>query len=177
MKRFYPVLALVGVLVLALVIYMFVRHPGQSVVESLKVEKARLEASTIGTPDAQMEMARRLFIGEGIEKDETKGAQWTKLAADNGSVRAQGLMGVLYLGGIGVEQNFEEARKWFSISPDQEAQVLAQQLQMLMEATAKLPEAEQAARMKENYAAAQKDIRSSFLKVLEKPVSPPPAQQ
>lgn len=168
MKRLYPVIALVAILLIGTIAYFLLGPRDQPPVETTQTSETLLQA-TAGKPGAQMEMARRFFIGEGVEKDEARGAEWTRRAAEGGSVRAQGLMGVLYLGGIGVQQSFEEARKWFSLSPDKEAQVLAQRLQLLMEATAKLPEAEQAARKEADYAAARKDIRSSFLKVLEKP--------
>lgn len=168
MKLIYTVLGGIAALAVVAIIYVVASHPGQPLGAAFMTEKTHLMAIS-GDAHAQMTMARHAFTGDGVAKDEARGAYWTKRAAGNGSARAQGLMGVLYLGGIGVEQNFDEARKWFDLSSEKEAKELAKRLQILIEATAKLPAEEKEKRMKTDYAAAQKDIRSSFLKVLERP--------
>ena len=118
---------------------------------------------------AQIELARALFKGQDLQKDEGLGAAWVKYAADHGSKRAAGLLGVLYLGGIGIEQNIDKAQEWLFKSGDRDAGELAMRLRIMTDALQKLPPEEQKQQIESNLAAARNDIRLSFQKMLEQP--------
>ncbi len=59
-------------------------------------------ASYFGDVDAQVNLARMYYAGEGGERDPIQAARWAKLAADKGSVGAQALLGHVLFEGDGV---------------------------------------------------------------------------
>lgn len=148
-------------------VYTFVTGNPHAVKDLLVPQKARLEkAAVAGDADAQLKLARMAFLGEGMAKDEALGASWVKKAARGGSARARGLLGVLYMGGIGVTQNFEAAQAWLAQSYNAEGKELADRLAALESAMEKLPAEEREKQLQANYQSAANDIRSSFTKML-----------
>jgi TPR repeat protein len=61
-------------------------------------------ASYFGDPDAQLNLARMYYEGEGGERDTLQAARWAKLAADKGNVGAQALLGHLLFEGDGIKR-------------------------------------------------------------------------
>jgi TPR repeat protein len=62
-------------------------------------------ASVFGDPEAQYNLARMYFNGEGGNRDPVRAARWAKLAADKGSVPAQALLGhLLFEGDDGIDR-------------------------------------------------------------------------
>ena len=61
-------------------------------------------ASYFGDADAQLNLARMYYNGEGGERDPLQAARWAKLAADKGNVGGQALLGHLLFEGDGVER-------------------------------------------------------------------------
>lgn len=60
-------------------------------------------ASYFGDGDAQLNLARMYYAGEGGDRDPVAAVRWAKLAADKGNVGAQALLGhVLFEGDEGV---------------------------------------------------------------------------
>lgn len=66
-----------------------------------------------GDADAQFELGLRLLTGEGLKKDEKKGAEWLEKAASQKHLRAQFLLGSLFEDGIGVKKNEALAFEWY----------------------------------------------------------------
>lgn len=66
-----------------------------------------------GDSDAQFELGLRMLTGEGLKKDEKKGAEWLEKAANQKHLRAQFIMGSLYEDGIGMKRNDALAFEWF----------------------------------------------------------------
>lgn len=60
-----------------------------------------------------------LTEGIGGEKNEEKGLEYLKLAAEKGNSNAQAYVGYYYYRGRGVKQNKKEAIKWFEMSANQ----------------------------------------------------------
>jgi len=56
-------------------------------------------ASYYGDDEAQLNLARMYFAGEGGDRDPLQAARWAKLAADKGNVAAQALLGHLLFEG------------------------------------------------------------------------------
>jgi TPR repeat protein len=61
-------------------------------------------ASYFGDPEAQLNLARMYYAGEGGDRDPVSAARWAKLAADKGNVGAQALLGQLLFEGDGVQR-------------------------------------------------------------------------
>jgi TPR repeat protein len=61
-------------------------------------------ASYFGDADAQLNLARMYYEGEGGERDPLQAARWAKLAADKGNVGAQALLGHLLFEGEGLKR-------------------------------------------------------------------------
>ncbi len=63
------------------------------------VEMFTIAATEFGDPHAQYNLGRMMLEGEGVRKDERRGARWLKLAADKQHPEAQALLGNLYFFG------------------------------------------------------------------------------
>jgi len=61
-------------------------------------------ASYFGDPDAQLNLARMYYDGEGGDRDTRQAVRWAKLAADKGNVAAQAMLGNLLFQGDGVQR-------------------------------------------------------------------------
>ena len=59
-------------------------------------------ASYFGDPDAQLNLARMYYDGEGGERDPRQAVRWAKLAATKGNIEAQALLGHMLFEGEGV---------------------------------------------------------------------------
>jgi TPR repeat protein len=131
--------------------------------EAVRLYRAEAER---GDAKAQMYMARALFTGEGIEKNEVEAASWVLKAAEGGSSRAAGLLGTLYVGGIGVTQSFDDGILWLQKSSDPGARDLATRLAMDKAAADILPPDTRQAKLDEMYAKAASEIRTTFAETL-----------
>ena len=61
-------------------------------------------ASYFGDPQAQLNLARMYYAGEGGDRDPVAAARWAKLAADKGNIGAQALLGHVLFEGDGVQR-------------------------------------------------------------------------
>jgi TPR repeat protein len=59
-------------------------------------------ASYFGDSEAQLNLARMYYDGEGADRDPRQAARWAKLSADKGNVGAQALLGHMLFEGDGV---------------------------------------------------------------------------
>ena len=70
-----------------------------------------------GNAVAQYDLSTMYLIGEDVGQDDVKAAEWILRAADQGNAVAQHNLGLMYMvGGIGVEQDYVEAVKWYQKS-------------------------------------------------------------
>jgi TPR repeat protein len=69
---------------------------------------------------AQRQLGIMFYLGQGMEPDYAKAAEWLGRAAEQGDDVAQMTFGVMHVEGQGVPENFVEAHKWFSLSAQQE---------------------------------------------------------
>ncbi len=131
-------------------------------------EPATTEQATQQEDKPLMLQARDRFLGIDCAKNEETGAALTRQAAESGDMQAIGLMGILYLGGIGVPQDFNEALKWLARSTEKDGRDLHAHMQAFMSALEKLPPEEKQKQLEAAKAAAQKDMREVFMRTLEK---------
>jgi hypothetical protein len=129
--------------------------PAETVTEALPVDA-----------EALLEEASDYFLGEGVAQSDTKGAERVQAAADAGNQRAIGLLGTLYMGGIGVEQDFGKAQEWLALSNDLEGQELAANLMAFDAIVDKLPPEEKEKQINAARTAAHEQVRASFIAAL-----------
>jgi TPR repeat protein len=79
--------------------------------------KARAEA---GDVQSQYELGVMYRNGEGVAQNDQEAVKWYRLAAEQGNVLSQNLLGLQYLaGGMGVVQNYKDALNWFILAAKQ----------------------------------------------------------
>jgi localization factor PodJL len=71
------------------------------------------DATAAGQPNAQYELAMRLFEGRGLPKDQPAAARWFERAASLGLAPAQYRLGSMYEKGIGVIRDPAAAKRWY----------------------------------------------------------------
>ncbi len=71
------------------------------------------DATAASQPNAQYELAMRLFEGRGLPKDQPAAARWFERAASLGLAPAQYRLGSMYEKGIGVTRDPGFAKRWY----------------------------------------------------------------
>lgn len=71
------------------------------------------DAVAAGQPNAQYELAMRLFEGRGLAKDPPAAARWFERAASLGLAPAQYRLGSMYEKGIGLTRDSVAAKHWY----------------------------------------------------------------
>jgi uncharacterized protein len=79
------------------------------------------KAAQAGNPDAQVELGHRYESGEGVEQSFELAARWYLKAAEHvadlgGAGQGRNQLGLLYMEGRGVPQDYVQAYFWFSLS-------------------------------------------------------------
>ena len=147
----------------AAVLYVF---SGGNVADLRGGDTPAVEAPAPVDAEAVLNEATDYFLGEGVEQSDEKGADLVQIAADAGNHRAIGLLGTLYMGGIGVPQDFDKAKHWLALSNDMEAQELAANLMAFDNIISKLPPEEKERQLAAAQTAAQEQVRASFITAL-----------
>lgn len=78
----------------------------------------KIKAAQNGSANAQYELGKCYYLGEGVATNEVEAMKWLRRAAENGHAKAQDILGVVYCDGIGVEKNLEEGRCWLRKAAD-----------------------------------------------------------
>jgi TPR repeat protein len=68
-----------------------------------------------GDLSAQSTLALLFYSGEsaGIQPDYAKAKKWALIAAERGDAQSQSILGFLYLKGLGVVKDYDQAVYWF----------------------------------------------------------------
>lgn len=79
------------------------------------------KAAENGNPDAQVLLGDRYENGEGVEQNYRLAAEWYRKAAEHvpdlgGAGQGRSRLGLLYMQGLGVPQDFAQAYFWFSLN-------------------------------------------------------------
>jgi localization factor PodJL len=72
------------------------------------------DAIVAGSPNAQYELAQRLFEGRDLQQDQHAAALWFERAASMGLAPAQFRIGALYQKGVGVVRDAAAAKRWYT---------------------------------------------------------------
>jgi hypothetical protein len=97
-----------------------------------------LRAANAGVPEAQVRMGDFYFTGTGIglKQDLAESFRWYRLAAEQGSVYAQLMLGRMYRDGKGVPANRNEAIRWLQRAANGGDGRAAAELRLLLPAAA-----------------------------------------
>ena len=79
-----------------------------------------LERAEQGIRDAQYEVGRRFWNGDGVDQDHKQAAGWFDRAARQGLAAAQCALGLCYERGDGVEQDMWQAAAWYQWAAQQD---------------------------------------------------------
>ena len=72
-----------------------------------------LKAAEDGDEGAQLTLAGKYMLGQGVPKSYPKAVKWLTKAAQQGNVKAQSGLALIYFGGEeGVQRNYTEAERW-----------------------------------------------------------------
>ena len=82
-------------------------------------ESALKLMAKVGDIDAQMELARRYFVGQGLEQSYQEAYLWFRRAAEQEAVQAQTVLGFMYANGLGTHSNEIKACLWFRRAAEQ----------------------------------------------------------
>ena len=82
-------------------------------------ESALKLMAKVGDSDAQMELARRYFVGQGLEQNFQHAFVWFRRAAEQDAVQAQTVLGFMYANGLGTNNNEIKACLWFRRAAEQ----------------------------------------------------------
>ena len=86
--------------------------PAQQASESLKSFGKIKSQAEAGNAEAQYDLGRCFYNGDGVSKNATQAALWFRKAADQRHVKAQFNLGVCYANGEGVPRDSTEAARW-----------------------------------------------------------------
>jgi hypothetical protein len=87
-------------------------QPQEDLTTTSALEKIRAGARR-GDPEAQFQLGRRYFLGEGVPKDYAEAVKWYRRAAEQNLAEAQFQLGRCYLLGKGVPKDAPEAVNWY----------------------------------------------------------------
>ncbi len=73
----------------------------------------------LGNVEAQYNLSRCYYQGEGVKKDDAEAAKWCRKAAEQGNDDAQYNLATFFENGTGVEKNYTEAAKWYFRAAEQ----------------------------------------------------------
>ncbi len=101
-------------------------QPAQDMLQALsgqarerQLEQQLLEHAEQGDAQAQYEVGRRFWNGDGVDQDHKQAADWFDRAARQGLAAAQCALGLCYERGDGVEQDMWQAAAWYQWAADQ----------------------------------------------------------
>ena len=86
----------------------------------LELEQQLLEHAEQGDAQAQYEVGRRFWNGDGVDQDHKQAADWFDRAARQGLAAAQCALGLCYERGDGVEQDMWQAAAWYQWAAQQD---------------------------------------------------------
>ncbi len=98
--------------------------------EQGKIKEGQLElikivkAADAGDAKAQLEFGLMWDKGYWLWQDDERAVKWWKKSAEQGYMKAQMLMGSVYLGGVKVEKDLKKADDWFDMAIESDATVI-----------------------------------------------------
>ena len=72
-----------------------------------------------GDAEAQFNLGKRYYKGEGVTKDYAEAVRWWRKSAEQGHAKAQGILGYCYHSGEGVTKDYAKAVRWLRKAAEQ----------------------------------------------------------
>lgn len=96
------------------------KSPLQQIINKYKIMKADdlVSAARSGDADAACELARRLYMGKGVEKSYELARQWYEAGADAGNAECRYELGQMLMSGLGGGEDQERAAEMFRKAAD-----------------------------------------------------------
>ena len=88
-------------------------------------------AAEKGDAEAQLNLGRCYYNGDGVTKDLEKAAYWCRKAAEQGHAKAQFNLGWCYEKGEGVPKDLEKAAYWYQKAAEQGRKEAQEELKRL----------------------------------------------
>jgi uncharacterized protein len=82
-------------------------------------EKELLTKAQSGDAEAQYQLSRIYFEGNGVDQSDKKGAIWVRKSAEQGHAMAMADLGLMYASGVMCRKDAVEADKWLTLSSRQ----------------------------------------------------------
>jgi TPR repeat protein len=116
-----------------------------------------------GYPLAQFAMAHYCFTGDGIRQDSSDGAGWAEKASESGKVpQSRELMGLLFAGGIGEQQDMMRGLDLLKTAQTSAALDLATNIDQELKGAYALPKEQRDQALLELAKNVQQDVRTKF---------------
>jgi hypothetical protein len=84
-----------------------------------EIERIRSEIELLDDPETICSFGQMAYDGDGVEQDYVAAANWFRIAAEQGSSRAQHNLALMYESGEGVPKDYSEAAKWYHMAAEQ----------------------------------------------------------
>jgi TPR repeat protein len=78
-----------------------------------------IEKANNGDTNAQLNLGRCYWKGQGIAQDYKEAVKWFTKAAEQGNADAQYILGIMFYNGQSVKQDYKEAVKWLTKAAEQ----------------------------------------------------------
>ena len=97
---------------------VFKKSPQEFTDSVMPYSQQLVKAGEDGDANAQLNLGRSYYFGNGVAKDYEKSFYWMKLAAEQGHYVAQHNLALCYYNGWGCEKNIHTAVEWMKKSSD-----------------------------------------------------------
>ncbi len=81
--------------------------------EESSAQAAIQQSAEQGDAKAQAKLGAMYLLGNGVEKDEQKAAEWMLKAANQGHIEAEVIVAAMYDRGLGVKNDVKMATQWY----------------------------------------------------------------
>lgn len=88
----------------------------------LQIDPKIVQEAELGDPEAQFTLGLHYYVQNG---DNTETVRWFRKAAEQGLIKAQSTLGILYQFGDGVPKDHAEAAKWYNLAANQDERMSA----------------------------------------------------
>jgi len=99
-----------------------IAKPKPPPVDEIASFTSEMNLAELGDSEAQLHVGMKLYQGKGALQDRRKGFAWILKAAEKGKFSPESLniLGRAYFNGIDIGKDYFEAKKWLSLSADQD---------------------------------------------------------
>jgi hypothetical protein len=94
-------------------------HDDETAKMRAELKELKKDLDLLEDPETIRSFGQMAYDGDGVEQDYVAAANWYKIAAEQGSARAQHNLALMYENGEGVPRNLTEAARLYQMAADQ----------------------------------------------------------